>query len=109
MDGERVAYFLVNMSGEWLAFVPAETNPNVDCPVRWDERRQIFSGPCLGTRYRLTGEWCDGPAVRNLDQYPVEINNDRVWVHTDYVIAGEATAVYKAANGNRSPGCPIPP
>ncbi|MCC7361335.1 MAG: hypothetical protein IT317_17750 [Anaerolineales bacterium] len=109
MDAGRVAFYLVNLAGELLALEPDQPTRPAQCWARWDEVHQVYSDPCYGARYTLDGAWCDGPAVRDLDRYAVEVNNGRVWVYTDYVIAGTPREVTSKANGSSSPGCPIPP
>ncbi|MEP7359267.1 MAG: hypothetical protein ABI847_18590, partial [Anaerolineales bacterium] len=96
--------FIVNTGVELLAFAPYSTGHMLQCRIRWNESRQIFEDACLGTRYTLLGVWCDGPALRNLDRYPVYIIGEQVRVDLSTVVLGDPTAISQGTA--LAPGCP---
>jgi Rieske Fe-S protein len=98
--------FIVNTGEALVAFAPYETGGKEHCPIRWDPARGIFAGSCLGAKYTLDGAWCDGPARRDLDQYPVWVMEAEVWVNPERVLTGEATNIVKTPSGAAGPGCP---
>lgn len=58
-----------NSPTEWKAFVPVSPGPA--CFIKWVEARQRFEDPCFGARFARDGSYQEGPAPRNLDEYPI--------------------------------------
>lgn len=51
-----------------------------DCLVTWQEDIQRFQEPCGGSRWTRDGKYVEGPAPRDLDQFPVDIRQDQLWI-----------------------------
>ena len=59
-------------------------------PATGRDKRSWFRDPCHGSTYDITGKRVFGPALRDLDRYPVSIVGDRVFVNTDRFVCGHA-------------------
>ncbi|WP_051305397.1 QcrA and Rieske domain-containing protein [Desulfogranum mediterraneum] len=46
---------------------------HLECLFSWDQEQQLFVCPCHGSRFTRSGEVLNGPARRNLDQFPVRL------------------------------------
>lgn len=54
-----------------------------------------FEDPCSGSKFALDGVYVHGPALRNLDQYPVRVWNEQIQVELSRIIPGaEITRQY---------------
>jgi cytochrome b6-f complex iron-sulfur subunit len=62
------------------------------CIVAWVEANGRFEDPCSGSKFTLDGRLIDPPAERNLDQYPVIIKNDHLFIDPTQLIPGETAA-----------------
>jgi menaquinol-cytochrome c reductase iron-sulfur subunit len=54
--------------------------PHLGCGIEHDEDRQQFVCPCHRSSFSLAGQRLSGPAPRDLDELPVEIEGDQVRV-----------------------------
>jgi cytochrome b6-f complex iron-sulfur subunit len=78
-------------------------DPHLGCTVPWrpdfrftdprtgESKEGWFRDPCYGATYDVNGVRVFGPSPRNLDQFPVEIVGDQV-----YVLASEAKLILGA-------------
>jgi menaquinol-cytochrome c reductase iron-sulfur subunit len=55
---------------------------HLGCPVRWEEKAQLFMCPCHGGVYYKDGTVAAGPPPRRLTEYKVRINNQQVQLET---------------------------
>jgi cytochrome b6-f complex iron-sulfur subunit len=61
---------------------------HLGCSVPHCSRSMLFECPCHGSKYRLHGEYFEGPAPRGLDRFPVEIVDGKVIVDTGKLQVG---------------------
>ena len=62
--------------------------PGGACILQWHKAEQQFYDGCLGTDFSRTGQYLDGPPDRDLDELPVRIEGDMIWV-SNQIIYGE--------------------
>jgi len=74
----------------FLAF--AVNCTHLGCPVRWEEKAQLFMCPCHGGAYYKNGMVAAGPPPKQLQQYPVRVNGSDVEIKTSPVPLTEMTA-----------------
>ena len=55
---------------------------HLGCSVPKCDSSKLFECPCHGSKYRLHGEYYQGPAPRGLDRFPVTIEDGKVMVDT---------------------------
>ena len=55
---------------------------HLGCSVPFCDTSLLFECPCHGSKYRLSGEYYQGPAPRGLDRFPVTIKGGKVVVDT---------------------------
>jgi cytochrome b6-f complex iron-sulfur subunit len=63
---------------------------HLGCSVPHCPTSMLFECPCHGSKYRLTGEYFQGPAPRGLDRFPIEISGNSVVVDTGALQVGPA-------------------
>lgn len=56
--------------------------PHLGCAVPWNEEEKVFHCPCHGSVFNRVGEVVGGPAPRAMDYFPIEIDDDGIWVDT---------------------------
>lgn len=61
---------------EFIAF--AVNCTHLGCPVRWEQKAELFLCPCHGGTYYATGEVAAGPPPYALNRYPVRIVDGKV-------------------------------
>ena len=54
--------------------------PHLGCRYNWDEGRKLFVCPCHNSIYTIDGKVVSGPAPRGLDELPIEIRNENLYV-----------------------------
>jgi hypothetical protein len=54
-DQDSTLFYVLNVNGELVALY-ARSLRHTRCQVNWDERRDVFNDPCLGTRFTPTGD-----------------------------------------------------
>lgn len=59
-----------------------------------EQLRHRFEDPSTGSRFALDGTWRFGPATRNLDRYPVKIEDGQIWIETSRLIPGRSPQDY---------------
>jgi len=83
-------FFLVNTGGELLALSNKPPHEIVrHCSIRWDLTEGYFIEPCAGSKFSLDGSYLSGPSPRAMDQHPMRIEADQVWVDSTRMIEGE--------------------
>ena len=55
---------------------------HLGCPVRWEDKAQLFMCPCHGGVYYKDGTVAAGPPPKALTQYEVRIYNNEVQIKT---------------------------
>jgi menaquinol-cytochrome c reductase iron-sulfur subunit len=87
-DAEAYAGMLTR-SAAWLrhnedqTFTAFAVNcSHLGCPVRWEEKAQLFMCPCHGGVYYKDGTVAAGPPPRRLTEYKVRISNRQVQLET---------------------------
>ncbi|HSR47182.1 MAG TPA: ubiquinol-cytochrome c reductase iron-sulfur subunit, partial [Anaerolineales bacterium] len=53
---------------------------HLGCRVRWIDDRSEFFCPCHNAIFDKSGEVVAGPPPRPLDQYPVKVENDTLFI-----------------------------
>lgn len=80
---ESGAYIRRNKANQLVAF--RINCSHLGCPVRWQEKSQMFLCPCHGGAFFRDGSRAAGPPNRGLYTYPVRIRNGNVELQTDSV------------------------
>ena len=65
---------------------------HLGCPVRWEERAGLFMCPCHGGVYNKDGTVAAGPPPKELQQYMVRVNGNKVEIKTAPVPLTNITA-----------------
>lgn len=92
-QGDAVYLFIVNTGQEFIAFDARSTTTEERCRVKWVPINERFEDPCCGSKFTLDGTYIEGPAVRNLDRYPVTIRGEQVWVNLSQPMLGDSRTV----------------
>jgi hypothetical protein len=88
--GEFIAVYLIDTLesgrelGCFLYWEPDEVFDLPDPPVKG-----LFRSQCNGSRWDRTGERIFGPSPRDLDRFPLEVDDDYFKVDTRHLICGE--------------------
>ena len=61
---------------------------HLGCSVPFCSSSMLFECPCHASKYRLHGEFVEGPAPRGLDRFPVVVEGGKVVVDTGSVQTG---------------------
>ena len=77
---ETAAWLQRGNKNELIAFSANCTH--LGCPVRWEDKAQLFMCPCHGGVYYKDGTVAAGPPPKPLVQYPVRINKSNVEIQT---------------------------
>ena len=56
---------------------------HLGCPVRWEEKAELFLCPCHGGVYYKDGSRAAGPPPRGLYTYPIRVVNNTVEIETE--------------------------
>jgi hypothetical protein len=80
--------YVVSAGGELMVLNPTVKKLPKSCRVVWVPTNMRFEEPCWGAKFDLRGNYLDGPASRGLDQYPLKIEKDRIWVDVSHTIPG---------------------
>lgn len=83
IDQDGTLFYVLNVNGDLLA-IYARSLRHTRCLVNWDERREVFVDPCLGTRFTPTGEYQGGGPPQELVQLPVQVKDGQVWVEINF-------------------------
>lgn len=92
-------FYLVRLEdGSWLALFARATHPasrQQGCYIRWreefsyDNRQGWFLDECSGSIYDRDGSRVGGPTPRDMDSFPVKVEDGRVFVDTGRLICGK--------------------
>ncbi|MGH7575656.1 MAG: ubiquinol-cytochrome c reductase iron-sulfur subunit [Longimicrobiales bacterium] len=77
---ETAAWLRRESESEFIAFSIDCTH--LGCPVRWEERANLFMCPCHGGVYYSNGNVAGGPPPHPLPRYPVRVRGDAVEIRT---------------------------
>jgi cytochrome b6-f complex iron-sulfur subunit len=87
---EGVSLFIVRTEADWLAL--DRRTPSVrSCLFAWTVANERFEDPCYGSKFTLDGTLLEGPATRNLDQYPITEKSGELFVDLTTIIPGETS------------------
>lgn len=73
-------------SGNFTVFLARSTRQDEailiprTCLVEWDESLSKFLELCGGSQWNLDGTYAAGPAPRNLDRFPVRVENGELYI-----------------------------
>lgn len=85
---DDVPFWLVNTGGRYIALKP-ETTHRTNYRYAWSTVTNRFEDPLTGSKFTLIGQWIEGPATRNLDQYRVTIQRGEIQVWQSTIIRGD--------------------
>ncbi len=80
---KSAAYLRRNEDDEFIAF--SVNCSHLGCPVRWEQRPEMFFCPCHGGAFYKDGSRAAGPPNRGLYSYPVRVRKGRVELETGAV------------------------
>jgi cytochrome b6-f complex iron-sulfur subunit len=81
---------------------------HLGCSVPHCDTSLLFECPCHGSKYRLSGEYYQGPAPRGLDRFPATVNEGgKLIVDTGTVLTGppRGTNTWEAFGEPQGPFC----
>jgi len=64
-------------------------SPHMGCLLNYVADTSTFEDPCYGSRFDLEGGYQFGPSPRDLDQLPVELREQMIWVKNELVYGKE--------------------
>lgn len=64
-------------------------SPYGGCLLNYVAEKKAFEDPCYGSRFDLAGAYQSGPSRRDLDQLPVEVRDQMIWVKNELVYGKE--------------------
>jgi Rieske Fe-S protein len=77
---ETRPFYVVRVDERKLVSVSAVCT-HLRCTLRWERGERVFSCPCHGDRWNLSGAVIHGPATRPLETHTVSVRAGEVWVH----------------------------
>lgn len=77
------AYIRREENGEFTAF--SINCSHLGCPVRWEEKSELFMCPCHGGVYYKDGSRAAGPPPRGLYKYPVRVSENQIEIQTQSI------------------------
>lgn len=80
VTAQTAAWLRHNEKNEFIAF--AVNCTHLGCPVRWEDKAELFMCPCHGGVYYKDGTVAAGPPPKPLTKYQVRINNKEVQIKT---------------------------
>jgi menaquinol-cytochrome c reductase iron-sulfur subunit len=84
VSADRSAWVRRNSEDDFTAF--ALNCTHLGCPVRWEDKADLFMCPCHGGVYYKDGEVAGGPPPRPLHRYPVRLVNGDVQIQVGMVL-----------------------
>jgi len=85
---DRSLLYLVSTGDALVVLNPIIIRPTRSCRVVWVPVNARFEDPCWGAKFDLHGNYLSGPASRGMDQYPLRIKKNQVWVDLLRTIPG---------------------
>jgi nitrite reductase/ring-hydroxylating ferredoxin subunit len=82
-------FFLVRTSDGILALSEIPSHPRA-LPVAWTANSELFIDPALGCSFTKDGSYVRGPCIRNLDRYPIAVQDGLIVVDTAHPTPGVA-------------------
>jgi Rieske Fe-S protein len=86
----KVSVIIVRFSGHMAAF--ALSCPHQNAAVKWVEKKQRFQCTKHDSEYKPDGVYVTGHATRNLDRFPVHLDNGMLVVDMSKVFHSDADA-----------------
>jgi menaquinol-cytochrome c reductase iron-sulfur subunit len=80
VTAKTAAWLRRNEKNDFIAF--AINCTHLGCPVRWENKADLFMCPCHGGVYYSDGTVAAGPPPRPLTKYEVRVYNDNVQIKT---------------------------
>ncbi|MAZ25573.1 MAG: (2Fe-2S)-binding protein [Cytophagaceae bacterium] len=80
---KTAAYVRRDNDNEFIAF--SVNCSHLGCPVRWEDKPQLFCCPCHGGAFYRDGSRAAGPPNRGLYKYPIRIKNGSVELETQAI------------------------
>lgn len=80
VTARTAAWLRHNEKNEFIAF--AVNCTHLGCPVRWEDKAELFMCPCHGGVYYKDGSVAAGPPPKPLTRYEVRVNNNEVQIKT---------------------------
>jgi len=80
VTAKTAAWLRHNEKNEFIAF--AVNCTHLGCPVRWEDKAELFMCPCHGGVYYKDGTVAAGPPPKPLTKYEVRVNNNEVQIKT---------------------------
>jgi len=77
---DTAAYLRQEPDGGFIAF--SVNCAHLGCPVRWEQRSELFLCPCHGGVYYKDGSRAAGPPPRGLYTYPVRVQGNHIEIQT---------------------------
>ena len=77
--------FVVYDSDHQTARVFLARSPHMGCLLKWSGEAGRFEDPCTGSHFSMDGSYESGPAPRSLDELPVEVRDQMIWVRNELV------------------------
>ena len=75
--------------------------PHQNATVKWVDKDHRFQGTKHDSRYTPDGTYTSGRATRNLDRFPIRLEDDTVVVATDRVYrSDQAQGAWNAAHAD---------
>lgn len=81
VTAKSAAWLRRNDKDNFIAF--AANCTHLGCPVRWEQKAELFMCPCHGGVYYKDGTVAAGPPPKPLTKYKVRIYNDEVQIKTE--------------------------
>jgi cytochrome b6-f complex iron-sulfur subunit len=82
-------FFLVRTGDDILALSEIPSHPRA-LPVAWVASSELFVDPALGCSFTMDGSYLRGPCIRDLDRYPITVQDGRILVDTAHPTPGVA-------------------
>lgn len=90
ISANTASWLRKGLKNDFIAF--AVNCSHLGCPVRWEEKADLFMCPCHGGVYYHDGSVASGPPPKALSQYKVRIYKDNVQIQTGPIPITNLTA-----------------
>lgn len=85
-------FFVVNSSNKIIVLDARATTQDVRHVVKWVPNNRRYEDPLSASKYAIMGEWLEGPADRDLDQYAHQVIDGVLYVYPWQVMRGTPSA-----------------
>ena len=79
-NGKHTVFNKHDQHEAWIEKNYDHLNDPSDCDIQWILIEQLFMSPCIGGMFEIDGTYVAGYALRELDRYPVEVIDGRLYV-----------------------------